>query len=254
MEKIKQLEKKDNNKKELKWLWGWLILVCIGLLITPIQLLKHIDDNYIPVINDWSFAQLINKTSSFYIEWFLPLSIFEFIWTFIFILFPIFLIYLFFSKNIKFPFYYKIFLISNLIFLLLDFVLGNLIPEIAIIPDGWEIKELISTFLTVLIWWSYIHVSKRVKNTFIEEKRDSNALSISLTYLVVIFIMIFSVFSALDISKFSFTEKEYWNKTCIENFWEKSIYTWEKENGEFLCDCIEWYEFWWTNFNKCVSE
>jgi len=253
MENINKVEKDNKPNKELKWLWGWLILVWIGILITPFKILKLLDDIYISMINDWSYAQLISKLSDSYIEWYLPLTIFEFVWNFIFILFPIILIYLFFAKNKKFPWYYKIFLLTNFIFILLDFILSDLIPEIAAIPDNWEyLRELVKSFIALIIWWSYMHISKRVKNTFTEKWKNTNALSIALTFSVFVLIITISIFSKVDIEKFSYNELEYWNSICKENFWENSIYSWEKDNWSFLCDCLEWYDFWWKNMDKCI--
>ena len=77
------------NKKntELKGLGGWLIVVIIWLITTPFNILNTLNDVYVTMLNDGSLAQFITPSSWSYIEWFLPLSIFEFSGNFIFIIF-----------------------------------------------------------------------------------------------------------------------------------------------------------------------
>lgn len=255
--KVENIEKKWD--KEIiknnwpKWLDWWLILVWFWLIINPFLFLSTISDIYIPMINDGSLAQLITKTSSSYIEWFFPLIIFEFVWNFIFIIFSSILIYLFFSKYKLFPLLFKIYVISFFIFNLLDYILPDLIPEIAEIEDNWEyFVELIKSFIYMLIWWTYMHVSIRVKNTFIEEEYKNKKI-FPIIILILILLSIFWTLSNINISKLSFNEFESWNNSCIETFWKKSYYTWEQENGLYLCNCKEWYKFWWENDNICIS-
>lgn len=131
-EELKEEKQKNEDKEEkkLEWLSGWLTLVWLGLILSPFIVLSTITDVYVTMINDGSFAQLITSTSSSYIEWFLPLAIFEFFGNLAFIVFATILIYYYFSKHKLFPLLFKIYVISFFIFNLLDYIIPDMIPAI----------------------------------------------------------------------------------------------------------------------------
>ena len=246
-------ETKLDSNQELKWLGGWLVIVIIGLIITPFTILSWIENSFILWINDGTLAQLITKGSWSYIEWFFPIFIFEMLWNLFFVFFAAILTYFFFSKHKLFPLLFKIYLISNFLFLLFDYVVVDLIPELYEIDDDWEsLWELIRSFFSMIIWGSYIHVSKRVKNTFIEtDYKKYNVWSYVLIALVVISTI--SVLSKIELSKLTYNEYEYWNEICINEYWINSYYNWEQTDESYICDCKEWYKFWWENDDTCIS-
>jgi hypothetical protein len=45
---------------------------------------------------------------------------------------------------------------------------------------------------------------------------------------------------------------ELWKQSCIEKYWDKSIFIYDPINEEFTCNCQEWYELWWKDNNKCI--
>ena len=244
----------DTSKStELKWLGWWLVLIITGLIITPFILLSSIESLFILWINDGSLAQLITNGSSLYIEWYFSLFIFEMLWNLFFVFFATILIYFFFSKHKLFPLLFKIYLISYFIFIWFDYLIADLIPELYEIDDNWEsLWILIRGFFSMIIWGSYIHVSKRVQNTFIETNyKKYNVWS----YILIILIAIstISVLSKIELSKLTYNEYEYWNEICINEYWINSYYNWEQTDESYICDCKEWYKFWWENDDTCIS-
>lgn len=245
-ENNQKIEDKEENK--LEWLSGWLTFVWLWLILSPFMILWTIIEVYSTMINDWSFAQLITSTSSSYIPWFLPLAIFEFFGNLAFIVFATILIYYYFSKHKLFPLLFKIYVVSFFIFNLLDYI----IPDIAEIEDDWEyLVQLIRSFIYMLIWGSYMHVSKRVKNTFVNEKFWKVKIIPAILIWIIWFIVLVSL-SNINLSKLSYDENEYATNICVTTYWVNSIYSWEQDEWQYLCDCKEWYEFWWDDWSECV--
>lgn len=245
-------EAENDNKEGLKGLWGWLYLVIIGLLITPFMLLSQIDYIFISLINDWTLSQIISPESSTYIKWFYWIFLIELIINIIFILFTSFLIHLFFMRSKLFPRMYQIFLFSYLLFLALDFYFTDYIVWDTILEDSEPPTEVYKSLVTFIVWWSYMQVSERVKNTFtIEWFKEKNIYVV--VYLIFIGITFISTLSWIDISKLTFNEYEYWNETCLETYWKDSYYMWEYDDGWYICNCKEWYEFGWENKDTCIS-
>jgi len=224
----------NNNSKEtkldwnekLKWLGWWLILVVIALITTPFSILMTLDDYYISSINDWTYAIFTDKNGSSYIEYIFELLMFEIIWNLWIIIFSSILIYFFFCKHKTFPFLFKIYVISYFLFHLFDNIFYELIPEFAWIEEDWEsFITLLHAFVYMIVWWSYMHISKRVKNTFVETNyKKYNIWS----YLIIVLIILttFWILTKIDLSKLTYNEQEYWNNICVETFWNNSYYTW----------------------------
>jgi len=158
---------KENGLNNPKGLSGWLSLVGLGLIITPVLLLWSIYNS----ISVYDSADYINEL----IPGLVGLISFEIIGNIIFVGVAIYLLRLFFNKKTKFPQYYIYFLIGNLVFVGLDyFILSSLSA------DGYEAQQMITdslsqgwtdmtrALISVVIWVSYMKKSKRVKVTFIE--------------------------------------------------------------------------------------
>ena len=43
-------------------------------------------------------------------------------------------------------------------------------------------------------------------------------------------------------------------ETCKDTYGQYSYYTWRIENWIYICDCISWYDFWWTYWNTCIKQ
>lgn len=56
----------------------------------------------------------------------------------------------------------------------------------------------------------------------------------------------------LRASSFDTPDYKEWTKVCIDEFWSNSYYTWEYSIGSYMCDCNDWFEFWWDDYDTCV--
>lgn len=146
---------------EPKGIGGWLVLVAIGLIVSPIRLAYSIIVDYLPQINSSEWATLNFPA-------FKNLFYGELVINSLFVVFAIVLLVLFFSEDRRFPKYMIAFYIANLTFVIADFAIASFHPliRLAANPEG-GIMEVVRSVAAAAIWIPYFLVSQRVKNTFV---------------------------------------------------------------------------------------
>lgn len=155
-------------------LGGWLILVALGLIATPIRLAVNVTGNLFPILTSGQWEELTTPGSVAYHALWAPLIIFEVFANLFFMILALILIFLFFTKSERFPRVYIAFLMLNLVFVVGDSLLAGLIPAIAADNSPESNQEVVRSLIGTAIWVPYMLVSKRVKNTFVGTK---NAMS-----------------------------------------------------------------------------
>jgi hypothetical protein len=115
----------DNN--ELKGLGGWLILVGIGVVISPLRLLATLIPLYAPLLEDGVWEALTTQGSELYTPYLGALLISEVAYNLIMLAACIYLVYLFFSKHDLFPKIYIAIVAASLIFIPLNAWTGTLV-------------------------------------------------------------------------------------------------------------------------------
>lgn len=151
---------------EPRGLGGWLILVMIGLILSPIKIGILIGSIVFPLFQGGTWEVLTTPGSEHYHPLWAPLLIFEFTINGTLILAGVALLVLFFTKSRRFPRMFILYVAVTLIFQIADYVLGEQIPAVAA-ESAESTVEIARTVITAIIWVPYMLVSKRVKNTFI---------------------------------------------------------------------------------------
>lgn len=161
------MEKMYTDRHE-RGIGGWLILVAIGIIIAPFQVLIQLVPVYIEIFSTGIWEVLTTPGSDVYNPLWIPILIGEMTVNAGIVLGWIFLAILFFTKKKLFPKFYIGMLVFNLAFLLLDaFAVKAVLPNEPIFdPD--TLNNVLRTFLTIIIWVPYMLISKRVKVTFIQ--------------------------------------------------------------------------------------
>jgi len=152
--------------KDLRGIRGWLILVAVGVVLTPLRVLYGIITGATAYSLDTWQAITTPGTESDHPLW-APFLIFELLANLTLWVYSILLLILFFQQRRAFPKLYVIFLAATLLVLAIDYVLGNVIPDIKDSTDKTSLRESSRAGMTLLIWGSYFLVSKRVKATFV---------------------------------------------------------------------------------------
>lgn len=161
---IKNKEILPSDKKISAGLTGWLALIGLGLIVNPI-------------INSLSLSEYFSLFNQTYdIPGYMMLLRFEFVAIAITIIAAIYLLFLYFKKNIKFPKHYITFQIFVAAYAALDYLfLASLTASTQeqqkIITDTlsqYSGKVGQSIFFAI-IWILYMKKSKKVKATFINK-------------------------------------------------------------------------------------
>jgi len=154
-------------EKQYDKIGGWLILVAIGLIITPVRLIVFILTDLLTAFSPENWHLLTTPGTEAYHPLWAPILIFELVGNFMFFLFSIIVAIYFFQRDKIAPKMIIIFLLSNLIFVAVDYFIGNLIPFVRDLNNTQSTNELIRIVIGCLIWVPYFLMSKRVKGTFV---------------------------------------------------------------------------------------
>lgn len=150
-----------------KGLGGWLILVAIGLIVTPIKLGLLMINTFVPLFKDGTMQALTTPGSEHYHPLWTLIVGYEMVGNSLFALCFIGLTVLFFSRSRRFPRLYIVAVLANLAFLLGDGLIGSQIPALASSDNIESVGEIAKSLVACCIWVPYMLVSKRVKNTFV---------------------------------------------------------------------------------------
>jgi hypothetical protein len=157
----------DPSPKQYDKIGGWLLIVAIGLILAPLRLLVVLFKDLLPAISADTWSRLTTPGTAAYHPLWAPLLLFEIIGNCLFILFPIIIAVFFFQKRRFVPRLIIVLLLSNLVFVAIDYFAADLIPFVAAQEDIGSLTEVIRVFIACVIWVPYFLVSKRAKATFV---------------------------------------------------------------------------------------
>jgi len=160
------LYKAPEIKTGSQGLGGWLILVAIGLIISPIRI-GIIELTLLGIFVDGTWSVLSNSASEFYNPTLSLIIPIEFMFNLAFIFGFIFLIYLFFTKSSNFPRWYIAVYLANLIVIILDAVAVKIAVPGQPLFDTQTTGEFLRSLAACVIWVPYMFKSKRVEATFV---------------------------------------------------------------------------------------
>lgn len=164
-----------SDTSELKGLGGWLIIIGIGLFMSPISIVVELGPMYYSILADGVIPAITNPLSEFYNPLLMLLIFGELVINSLMAVVSVYLIYLFFSKHYQFPKVYIAVTIISVIIFPLDAWLGSLVFPNQPLFDDETLKYFFRSLVAAMIWIPYMLVSERVKATFVE-KRPENQL------------------------------------------------------------------------------
>ncbi|MHC2068888.1 DUF2569 domain-containing protein [Bremerella sp. T1] len=154
------------ERKDLDGLGGWLILVGIGVVLSPIRLAILMLMTYPGIFLSDTWASLTTPGSEFYSPYWAPILIGEIVVNGLQFVACLYLMYLYFGKKKAFPAVYIGLTLFVLAFIVVDANVVKLVLPDEPIFDEDTIKELTRSAVSALIWIPYMLVSERVKATF----------------------------------------------------------------------------------------
>jgi hypothetical protein len=163
------MENQETTDKQYDSIRGWLILVAIVVVVTPIRLLVVVGKSSVQFFSGNTWEVLTTPGAELYHPLLAPILIFELIGNAFLVCFSIILAVYFFQKRKIVPKMIIVFLLSSLIIVAVDYFAYNLIPTLANqnALKTESAKGLVKTLIYSLILGPYFLLSKRVKGTFI---------------------------------------------------------------------------------------
>ena len=147
---------------------GWLVLVGLGIILSPLVLMAQVLPTYIQIFSDGSWSALTTPGTQAYNPLWAPILIGELAINSGLVLAWIFISFLYFSKRRTFPKLYISILLFTLALILVDaVVIKSVLPDTPVF-DAETAKQFARSLIAVLIWVPYMLVSKRVKATFVK--------------------------------------------------------------------------------------
>ena len=157
-----------NEENIYEGIGGWLTLVAIGIVVTPIRLVALIMTTYPEIFSTGVWEVLTTQGTEAYNPMWAPIIIGELLINCGLIVAWLYMAYKFFTKSKNFPKWYIGIASFSLVFIVVDAFAIKLVLPSEPVFDPDTIKELMRAVFMVLVWVPYMIVSKRVKATFIE--------------------------------------------------------------------------------------
>lgn len=150
------------ERGDLSGLGGWLILVGLGLIVSPIRLVFVLFQlgEYVAVEGAWASAGKYDPNLQ-------VLVTVEFIVVAFLLLLSILLLVLFFMKRASFPKVYIFVSLFVIVWLVVDAAAVKMIFPDQPMFDPKTAQDLVRALLSACVWVPYMLVSKRVKATFV---------------------------------------------------------------------------------------
>jgi len=147
---------------------GWLILVVIGLVLTPFRVGYFLLTTHWPIFRDGAWPILTTPGTEAYHPLWGPLIVFEIVGNLGCIALAVIGLWLLLRKSRHAPRAVTGLLAWAALFGVIDYFAGDLIPAVAAEPDPNDLGQLARTLVSAAIWIPYFRLSRRVKATFTE--------------------------------------------------------------------------------------
>lgn len=155
----------DDSKYE--GIRGWLLLIVLGLCISPFLQAFFIFSNLNAVLQPGVWQALTTPGSEAYHRLWAPVIIFEILMNVFFIGFEISLLFLLFRKSRLFPKSMIVYLLTVFALIALDYAASRAIPAVAAQDDPESRRVFVRAGISCAIWIPYLLKSKRVRVTFV---------------------------------------------------------------------------------------
>lgn len=156
----------EGSEAAPKGLGGWLVLVGIGVSITPLSValsLVRTGPSY--AASTW--ARLTTPGEGAYNAIWAPALLFELVANVTLLVFGCLQLWTFFRRKRLFPALFVVFVCARLVVSVVDTLFAQTIPAVADRAAlNWE--GSLRTLLYGVLWTAYMYRSRRVKNTFVE--------------------------------------------------------------------------------------
>lgn len=157
----------DLAQREPQPIGGWLLLVGLSLIVSPILTLSSVAGAYPSLFIDGGWERLTVPGTAAYNALWAPLLVFDMFFGVVLSIAAFVLFYLFVEKSHRFPRLYVAWLVTTAAYMILvELVMAIGIPAMAELDSG-SARDLARALIACAIWIPYMSMSTRVKNTFV---------------------------------------------------------------------------------------
>ncbi len=154
----------NNHTQTALPIGGWLILVAIGLIISPCFTLYNIFNSDFFKASNWDAAENFGAYGHIFQIWFT----FELFYYIVIFVFAILNLFLFFKQRDTLPRSITAMYLCIVVFFSIDYVLSIMFAsQFSSFPIDTSAKDLVRSIVAAFIWIPYFNRSTRVKETFV---------------------------------------------------------------------------------------
>ncbi|CUI03851.1 DUF2569 domain-containing protein [Massilia antarctica] len=155
-------------KNDVEGLKGWLLIVGMVVLFTPLRALFTFPAMYMDLFDSTSWVAMTTPGNGAYHSAWKPLVFTEVAFNGGMFVVSLLLIYLFFAKKRGFPMLFIVLHVTDVLLTVCQSMIIHLILPAEPLFDLETGTELVRSLLVALIWVPYLLVSERVERTFVE--------------------------------------------------------------------------------------
>lgn len=156
-----------SERDELNGIGGWLILVAIGIVLTPIRLALATAVTFGPIFTNGSWEAMTTPGSEAFSPYWGPIIVTEILVNLAMLLISFVLVALFFTKKRLFPRLYVGFAIFSFLVVIVDAYAVTLVLPAEQVFTQETAMEISRSLVMLCIWVPYMLISQRVKSTFV---------------------------------------------------------------------------------------
>ncbi|WP_418646894.1 DUF2569 domain-containing protein [Thauera butanivorans] len=155
------------GRKNLEGLRGWLIVVGLSVVLTPLLSVVKTYTGYAEMLSSGGWEALTSPDSMAYDPSWAPILIGELVLSGAMTLVWVYIAFLFFSKRRAFPpWFIAIHVLTACVVMIDAVVIRHMLPDAPMLGAN-VIREIVRPLVGALIWTPYLLMSKRVKATFV---------------------------------------------------------------------------------------
>lgn len=153
---------------------GWLLLPALAMVVSPIRIAYDFYQTFDPILKPSVWILLLRPGTPFHNPPLAALFTWEIIANAALFVFTVWLAFLFFKKRKNVPKLYVYWLLLGCVLQIADLFFSSLVPIVASQNHASSFNELAKAAIGAAIWMPYFLRSKRVRNTFVTEARESD--------------------------------------------------------------------------------
>jgi hypothetical protein len=152
------------EENEYSQIGGWLVLLCLGLILTPLYTMVTLVKGNFTNVHQWKM--LVDTSYADYNPVLGGFVLFEFMTELAFFAFSILVLILFLKRRSSTPHLLSALYIFNVVYIVATAISGSFLELYTASETRSNINDILRALLIACIWIPYLFLSERSKQTF----------------------------------------------------------------------------------------